>query len=176
MPRTVPVSATQNSGNMITGALWNAGPAASNAFLTGVPMAEVFQTISQTLSSVTWTPISQDSTFLDTDGQHSNSVNNSRFTCQVAGFYTASGAVGFNSGGSSRGAAIYKNGTALSLASGAVTAASNTTHVATAGDVLVQLAVGDYVELYGWQNSGGNLVTAVGTQFDSYLYVRWEHS
>lgn len=177
MTRTVPVSATKNAGDLITGALWNAGPAASNTFLTTLPMAEVYQTISQTLATATWTAISQDTTLLDTDGQHSNSVNNSRFTCQVAGYYTAGGAVGFSTNSTgSRGAGIYRNGSPLILASGIVTAASNAVHVATAGEILMQLAVGDYLELMGWQNSGGNLTTLVGGQYNSYLYVRWDHA
>lgn len=176
MARTVPVSATQNAGNLITGALWNAGPAASNTFLTGVPILEVYQTISQTIATATWVAISQDTTIADTDGQHSNSTNNSRFICQVAGWYSVSGAVGFTSNSTgSRGASIYKNGSPLILASGAITAASNTNHIAVAGEIFVTMNVGDYLELAGWQNSGGNLTTLVGGQYGSYLYVRWDH-
>jgi hypothetical protein len=177
MSRTVPISATQVAGNLITGALWNAGPAASNTFLTTVPLAEVYQTISQTLSNGTWTAISQDSTVLDTDGQHSGSINNSRFTCQVAGWYTVAGAVAFNANSTgSRAADIYRNGSPLLIASGAITAASNAIHVAVAAGLGLQLAVGDYLELYGWQNSGGNVTTAVGTQYSSFLYARWDHA
>lgn len=177
MARTVPVSSLQAPGNFITGALWNAGPAASNTFLTTLPTAEVYQTVTQTIATGTWTAITQDSTILDTDSQHSNSTNNSRFTCQIAGWYSVSGAVGFNTNSTgARGASIYKNGAVLPTGSGAVTATSNAIHVATAGRVLVQLGVGDYVEMYGWQNSGGNLGTATGGQYNSYLYVEWEHA
>lgn len=177
MPRTVPVSATKNSGDLITGALWNAGPAASNTFLTSVPLAEAYQTISQNIPNATWTTITLDSTLVDTDGQHSNSVNNTRFTCQVAGYYSISGAIGFNTNSAgARGASIYKNGSALTIASGGLTAASNVVHIAPITEVLVQLNVGDYVELAAWQNSGGTLGTAIGAQYDSFLYARWDHS
>lgn len=176
MPRTVPVSATKNAGDLITGALWNAGPAASNTFLTTVPMAEVYQTIAQNLATGTFTAITMDSTILDTDGQHSNSTNNSRVVCQVAGWYSVSGGIGFvtNATGA-RGAVIYKNGSPLTQATGNIVAASNAVHVSTAGEFLVQLAVGDYVELYGWQNSGGALSTA-GSGYYPYLCVRWDHA
>ena len=176
MTRTVPVSSIQNAGGLITGALWNAGPAASNTFLTGVPALEVYQATLQSIPNATWTAISQDGTITDTDGQHSNSVNNSRFICQVAGWYSASGAVGFASNSTgSRGAGIYKNGSPLTIASGAITAASNTNHVAVAGEVFVTMNVGDYLELAGWQNSGGALNTITTGQYTSYLYVRWDH-
>lgn len=176
MTRTVPVSSTQNAGGLITGALWNAGPAASNTFLTAVPTLEVYQASVQTITNATWTAISQDSTILDTDGQHSNSVNNSRFICQVVGWYSASGAVGFASNSTgSRGAGIYKNGSPLTQASGVITAASNANHVAVAGELLVSMNIGDYLELVGWQNSGGNLNTITTAQYASYLYVRWDH-
>lgn len=176
MTRTVPVSATKNSGDLITGALWNAGPAASNTFLTGVPIAEVYQTLAQNLANGAFTAIAMDSSIIDTDGQHSNSVNNSRVTCQVAGWYSVSGGIGYltNATGA-RGAVIYKNGAALAQASGAITAASPALHVATAGEFLIQLAVGDYVELYGFQSSGGTLATA-GSGYYPYLYVRWDHA
>lgn len=177
MPRTVPVSATKNSGDLITGALWNAGPAASNTFLTSVPIAVAYQTVSQNVPNGTWTMISCDSTLVDTDGQHSNSINNSRFTCQVAGWYSVSGAIGFNTSSTgARGASIYKNGSALTTASGGLTAASNVVHIAPISEVLVQLNVGDYIELAAWQGSGGVLGTAIGTQYDSFLYARWDHS
>lgn len=177
MARTVPVSSSQAPGNFITGALWNAGPAASNTFLTTVPMAVVYQTASQNLTIATWTAIAQDSTLLDTDSQHSNSVNNSRLVAQIAGWYSVSGAVAFSTNtAGSRGAGIYKNGAVLTNASGIITAASNVTHVAVTGEVPVQMSVGDYVELYGWQNASGTLATNVGVQYDSYLYFRWEHA
>lgn len=176
MARTVPVSSLQAPGNFITGALWNAGPAASNTFLTTVPTAEVYQSVSQNIPNGAFTAVTMDSSILDTDGQHSNSVNPSRVVCQVAGWYSVSGAIGYltNATGA-RGAVIYKNGAALTQSTGTITAASNALHVATAGEFLVQLAVGDYVELYAWQNSGGALGTA-GSGYYPFLYVRWDHA
>jgi hypothetical protein len=175
MPRTVPVSATKNAGDLITGALWNAGPAASNTFLTTVPIAMVYQANVQSFASG-FTAVAMDTTILDTDGQHSNSVNNSRVTCQVAGWYSVSGAVGFSTNSStSRGAVLYKNGSSITQATGNIAAASNVLHVATAGEFLIQLAVGDYVELYAFQNTGAALNSAV-SGYSSYLYVRWDHA
>lgn len=145
-------------------------------FLTNRPITEVYQTASQSLANGAFTAITMDSTVFDPNGQHSNTTNNSRVTCQVAGWYSVSGGVSYltNTTGS-RGALIYKNGTALTQATGGIVAASNAIHVAMTGEVLIQLAVGDYVELYGWQNSGGALSTA-GSGYYPYLYVRWDHA
>lgn len=175
MPRTVPVSATKNAGDLITGSLWNAGPAASNTFLTTVPIAMVYQANIQSFGSG-FTAVAMDTTILDTDGQHSNSVNNSRVICQVAGWYSVSGAVGFSGSTiGARGAVLYKNGASLTQATGNINAASNVLHVATVGEFLIQMAVGDYVELYAFQNTGSALNSAIGG-YSSYLYTRWEHA
>ncbi|NUQ98871.1 MAG: hypothetical protein HOY79_20700 [Streptomyces sp.] len=171
----VPNPRTAVAGEFETAAYFNMFRDAVN-FLANKPMAEVYQAASQSIPNGAFTAITMDSTILDTNGQHSNTTNNSRFTCQVAGWYSVSGGIGFltNATGA-RGAVIYKNGAALSQSTGTITAASPAIHVATAGDFLVQLAVGDYVELFGFQSSGGALGTA-GSGYYPYLYVRWDHA
>lgn len=171
----VPNPRTFVAGEFETASYFNALRDAIN-FLTNRPTAMVYQTAAQSLANGAFTAITMDSTILDTYGQHSNTTNNSRFTCQLAGWYSVSGGVSYltNTTGS-RGALIYKNGAALTQATGGIVAASNALHVAMTGEFLIQLAVGDYVELYGWQNSGGALSTA-GSGYYPYLYVRWDHA
>jgi hypothetical protein len=173
MPRTVPVSSTQAPGNLITSALWNAGPAASNAFLTGPPLAQITQTSTQTVLNNTPTVLQFDTTGLDTDSGHSNIVNNSRYTCQVVGWYLVIGGVGWapNSTGN-RLTLLYKNGVQVSFGSESFTATSANSCVVQAS-WMVQMAVGDYVEIYGYQGSGGNLATQGG--FSSAQFI-WVHS
>jgi hypothetical protein len=162
MPRTVPVSATQVPGNFVTSALWNAGPAACNTFLTTVPLCQATQNTAQNISGAgVFTAITLDATALDTDGMHSNVTNNSRATCQVAGWYLVIGTIAFSANASNaRVTQVYKNGTPLTYAQSAAQAVNaggpwTVTQIAN----LVQLAVSDYVEIYGYQNSGSTLAT-----------------
>jgi hypothetical protein len=174
MPRTVPVSAIQAPGNLVTGALWNAGPAASNTFLTTPPIFEGYQGTSQSLTINTLTPINLDNSVLDTDGQHSNVTNNSRFICQVAGWYWVYGIVAFaaNSSGA-RVATIAKNGTAIAYTQEWEVPISGNPTTASTG-TLVQLAINDYLELWGYQTAGTLSTFTGGPQ--SSLLVGWWHS
>lgn len=176
MGRTVPVSNTQAPGNFVTGALWNAGPAASNTFLTTVPMAILYQNTVQALTNNNWTSITFDSSILDTDSQHSNVTNPSRFTCQVPGVYEFSGGASFASSATGiRGATWAKNGTILSPGVTSLTApvSGNTTSV-TMPLFAMSLSVGDYVEMQLYQ-SAGSLNTNNG-QYSCAMIARWVHS
>jgi hypothetical protein len=160
MSRTVPVSSNQSPGNFVTGALWNAGPAASNTFLTGAPMAVIFQTTVQTLATGTQAAITFDSTSVDTDSQHSNVTNNSRFTCQVAGWYLLLGTVQFNNiAGGNRACWFAKNGTTSNQFQGALGASGVNVFTAISCVGMIHLNVGDYIELDGFQDQGGNVAT-----------------
>lgn len=160
MARTVPVSSTQAPGNFITGALWNAGPAASNTFLTAVPVAAVYQSSAQSIANGATAALAFDATLSDSDLMHSNVTNNTRLTCQVAGLYfIAAAAVFLVNATGNRTMQLYKNGTAYNYAWNGETAlgGSNASGVFTVG--LVQMAVGDYVEAFAFQSSGGSLNT-----------------
>lgn len=169
IPRTFTVSEVENAAflNSVRDAL---------SFLLNKPQAQLYQSASQSIASGAFTAITFDQTLVDTYGGHSNTTNNSRYTAQVAGWYSVSGGIGYltNATGA-RGAVIYKNGAALTQATGSITAASSVLHVAMAGEFLIQLAVGDYVELYAFQSSGGALSTA-GSGYYPYFYVRWDHA
>lgn len=176
MPRTVPVSATQTAGNLITGALWNAGPAASNTFLTTRPAASVVQTLVQNLPTGSLTAVSFDSSIMDSDGGHSNSVNPSRYTCQVAGWHSARGTVGFAANGTgARAARFMVNGSGVNYTDGWQTTVSSGQAATCHAFHFVFLNVGDYVELGAFQTSGGTLSTfASGPQ--SVMTVKWVRS
>jgi hypothetical protein len=165
-------------GAFVTGALWNAGPSASNSFLTSVPLAVASQATIQSLANGTPAAITLDATQLDTDGGHSNVTNNSRYVCQVAGWYFVKAGTVFaapnNTG--NRGLQIYKNGTAYtySWSIGPAPGTFNDPGVETSA--LVQLAVGDYIEVWAVQNSGGSLSTAVVSTIASSLQCMWMHT
>jgi hypothetical protein len=177
-PRTIPVSATRANGNELTGSGWNAGPAASNTFLTSRPRVSLFSSgvsfPSGTLTPVPWnTPTLQfEPNIIDTDGGW-NASQPTRYTCQVPGWYAVSGGVGFaaNTTGQ-RMAVIRKNGADYQGGSARMNPAA-TTMIVAAPCVLMQLAVGDYAEMYGLQNSGGALSDNADQYSGSTLNLLW---
>lgn len=153
---------------------------AQTNFLLNPPQFSIYQGVAQTFTTAAFTAVTFDSSLVDTYGGHSNSTNNSRYTAQVAGTYLISGGSGWaatsTTGG--RGGAFYKNGL-VQIGNNTVVNANTTASslsVAPMAAVLVQLNVGDYVELWAYQASGGNLASPAGGQFCSYMYGWWMHS
>lgn len=98
-----------------------------------------------------------------------------RYTCQVAGWYSFSGSVAYGSqaGGTVRESIWFVNGalmaggrsvpiTATSIAAGAITAEARR--------VSLPMVAGDYIELVPFQDSGSNISAATGS-FRSYITV-----
>ncbi len=175
MGRTVPVSATKADTQLITGALWNAGPKATGDFLLAPPLFRGTQTANQTISSATWTALNFDFTYGDSDLGHSNSVNNSRYTAQVPGWYWCEGYLATTGGSQCRfGVSIAKNG---SIVIGSVQTAIKTNDLQSiSGGAAVNMAVGDYVQVLGYQNSGAGVATDDGTDLCPSFNVFWIHS
>jgi len=119
----------------------------------------------QTLSNATFTAITLEAESFDTDAFHSTSTNTSRFTVPTGkgGKYLVSGVVAyaFNATGS-RIAAVYKNGSLVNYSSvlQAATAGSSGTYVPIS--FVISLVAGDYVEVFGYQASGGDLNVVFG--------------
>lgn len=179
MTRTVPISASEAPGNFLTGALWTAQVKAAMDFLmgsgtNGVPRFKGYASTAQSLATgTTDTPITLDTEDYDSDNGHSTSTNTSRYTIQVAGTYAiaATLAIATNATGN-RKAGINING--ANARGGAVQApgfASNSW--CTAVYTEQPLSVGDYVELVGWQTSGGALSTSATTGFGPTLMCHW---
>lgn len=147
-----------------------------NAFLTNVPMAQLVQVTTGTaLTTNAWGSIGFDSSTIDNYNGHSNSTNNSRYTIQVAGKYQVAGVVahGTSSTGD-RGAKVIKNGAVIQGAYSLVGSASTTHGVSVpVAPFVVQCIVGDYLELQGYQNSGGSLTTTIGTDQACSFLIRW---
>lgn len=173
MARTVPVSAQKSPGDYITGALWNAGPKALCDWTTAQPVFAGYQATLQSVTSGTWTSLSIDTETLDSDGGHSNVTNTTRYTAQIAGTYLVLGFAAFAANGTAvRGSRIALNGTAIRGTQTNVN--TNTGSVWSSPCWAVQpLVVGDYVEVQGFQNSGGALNTYNGTDCTTSLAVFW---
>jgi hypothetical protein len=150
-----------------TGLKW-ATPASGGTTFVG---ASVYKSGNQSIANNTTTTITWDSEDFDTNAFHDNSTNNSRMTIPVgyAGKYSITGLVSWGSSATGyRLVEIFKNGaTAGFMWSGAMSA-----YYAVAVIKILNLAEGDYVEIKGYQNSGGNL-NAAGTAAESYFQIQY---
>jgi hypothetical protein len=118
--------------------------------------ARVYHSVAQSIADITWTILAFDSEDWDTDGIHDTVTNNSRLTCQTAGKYVVFANIGWagNSTGS-RFLRFWLNGATWSHASIVPPPGLNIcTQVLVA---IMELAVGDYVEVKVYQDSGGAL-------------------
>lgn len=177
MPRTAPAVAFKNPGDVISSALWNSGPKAMGDFYTAVPAFRIGQATFVTTTSANWSAMPFDVTDLDTDSGHSNVTNNTRYTGQVAGWYLIQGFVAWAAAGAQCNiwCALAVNGTLLN-GSQQVLQKQGTGLAAVSSQALVQLHVGDYVETWGRQDSGGNVNTFDGVDLRPCMQGLWMHS
>lgn len=176
----LPVPASEQAGNLITGALWNANVFNGLTYLLNPPIFVATQSTTQTASNGAWFVVGFDTEQVDTYNGHSTTTNNSRYVCQQAGYYDVCGVAvaGANATGV-RAARISLNG-------GANPVAGASCMVATAGSSsftgictpvrTIYLNLNDYIELGLYQTSGGNLVTGVAADLASALYVAFRHA
>lgn len=136
-----------------------------------LPAFNGYQTTTQSIPATTWTAISIDTETFDTDLGHDVVTNNTRYTIQVDGLYVILGTVAFNvSATGLRGSKIFKNG-AILIGSETLVAPGPTVGTSAVCQIAAQLVAGDYIELYGFQNSGGALSTLNNTECASTLLV-----
>lgn len=131
----------------------------------------LYKSGNQSISNATLTAITFDSEHFDTDAYHSTSTNTSRITIPSGknGYYRISGTLKWDPNGTGdRACAIYKNGSNVRWVYQMGAGASAVYNFSFA--ITLNLAVGDYVELYGYQSSGGNL-NALGTTTDTSFEV-----
>lgn len=148
-------SEANTAGNLLkdTAAIRNNIFATWGSFTLG---ARVFNSINESINSASFTTLTFDSERFDTDAIHNTSVNTSRLTIQTAGKYLVGANVGFSANATGvRYASIKKNGT---------TNLVTTSFPGFVGDTnwlnpqtVVDLAVGDYIEVEVYQNSGAPL-------------------
>lgn len=116
--------------------------------------SQVWRSTNQTLADATLTAISFDSVIRDDPACWAVGTP-TRLTIKLAGAYMITGQCSFNTSSTGRRLVLfYLNGGQINAQttngnSAAATHVSSTT--------IKYLAVGDYVEMYGYQNSGGNL-------------------
>ncbi len=147
-----------------TGLKW-ATPASSTPTFVG---ASAYKTTNQTATNNTYTNITFDAENFDTDGFHSNVTNNTRMTVPSgkAGKYLLSGFVAYGSNSSGvRLVRLQKNGSTFNYFSSApFSGDTNTVNL----NYVIDLAVGDYIELNAYQSSGGNLSIESSSQYTTF--------
>jgi hypothetical protein len=125
--------------------------------------ARATKSANQSVNDSTWTSIAFGGTdTFDTNTIHDPSTNNTRLTCKVAGKYTVTGCAGFDTNTTGmRALRLLVNAATVYSQQRQPPIASFETYI-NVTDV-IELAVNDYVELQGFQNSGGALnVMAAG--------------
>lgn len=169
VPRTFSVSETE------TGSYLNTVRDALN-FLLNPPEAVLKQATIQSIPNGALTSISLDASVNDSYGGHSNVTNNSRYTAVVTGWYWVSGVVGFASNGTGQRVADFAvNGADLIYTQVWIPAITGAPTAVSPKSELVLLNAGDYVELRGYQTSGGALNTMVSGPQSS-LSVDFRHA
>jgi hypothetical protein len=128
------------------------------------PAFSAYQSVSQTLSSGTFTKIQLQAEEFDTASCF-DSTTNYRFTPTVAGYYQITGGVGINVGSGGGIVEIYKNGTRYKRGVATSAVGGITLHIEASALVYMNGST-DYVELYGYQNSGGTAPTWDGTEYN----------
>jgi hypothetical protein len=126
--------------------------------------ASVYPSGAQTIGNATYTALTYNTENFDTDAFHSTVTNTSRITIPsgLGGYYRVSGMTRFNSNATGRRLlSLYRNGASsreVEVTAGAVAELSLNI------DVVLSLSVGDYLEFFVYQSSGGNLTVVAGTQ------------
>jgi hypothetical protein len=174
----VPVPRTFVVGEVETAAYFNTSVRDTSNFLLGVPIATVYQTLSQSLTSGAATPVTFDSTAVDTYGGHSNTVSPSRYTAQVAGWYLVGGAAPMAGSGSGtyRKLQIWYNGAAVAYATSELPPPSTSAAAVTPAlsPTIIYMNVGDFVGVYATADTSGVSVTP-NTANEAYMTVVWAH-
>lgn len=115
--------------------------------------ASAIQAVANNGAALTWN--TED---VDTAGIHSTSVNPTRITPNIAGYWQFTATTQFASNTTGRrGAGIRKNGTDVHY--GTITAAGTGVQGSTATVMLQMNGSTDYVESWGFQESGGSINT-----------------
>ena len=131
----------------------------------------VFLSADQSISTSTVTTLTFGSESFDTDAFHSTSTNTGRITIPSgkAGKYLFVGTVRFadNNTGTRQMWFSYNGGATFAPLVMTQNAATTNRWVGTAS-LIYDMAVGDYMELQCWQNSGGSLNAVSGSDFTTF--------
>jgi hypothetical protein len=150
-----PTPYTAATGNFLTAGLWNAQVRDGVGYLMSPPSFRAHAETAQNLLDGQWVSLNLETEEFDNYGGHSTTTNTSRYTCQVAGLYLVSGIASYTTNGAGwRAVRIQVNGSSTVHGSFVKTLPVSGGSSAVGTTCMVQLNVGDYIEVQGNQNSG----------------------
>jgi hypothetical protein len=170
---TVPSEMTFVAGEVLTAAQMNTNVRDAVNFIIAPPLAQLVQAVVQSVGDSAWTALTFTTETIDRDGGHSNVTNTPRYTAQTAGWYLMQGTVSWTAnatGGRQASFGVNGSSTLFSKVFQAGTAAF-VGSVTTSGTTY--LNVGDYAQLFSWQNSGGANNTVINTESGPVFTLRW---
>jgi hypothetical protein len=169
----VPPTPNFAAGEFPTAAKLNQIQTALN-FMQNPPRAVAFASAAQSHpTTAVFSTVNLDAETLDTDGMHDLVTSNSRLTVQTAGKYIINGQITFASNVTGRraGRIIINNTGGGNLGQTEVATGSSTTAVVIP-PIEAALVAGDFIEMQGFQTSGGALAYGVGTLL-TFLRAQW---
>ncbi len=171
----VPTTFTFSAGSILTAAQLNTYLTAAITYYLAPPLAVLRQTVAGTFNNATWTSVSFDTEDIDRDNGHSPVTNPSRYTSNTAGWYLPGGKISFAVNATGRRWTRWAvHGTEVNAARINEMAASGDATEVPAAARWVFLNVGDYLELQGYQDSGGAVNTVVTTVGDQpFFALQW---
>lgn len=148
---------TWAAGDTPTAAQLNQDLRDNVAFLANPPRVRVYHSVAQSITNATWTALSFNSERWDTDTMHSTASNTSRLVAKTAGLFRIFANCDFASNATGlRGIAFRFNGTGLEIFQKLEAAVNGNIHGLAAYTEYV-FAVNEYVEVFVFQSSTGNL-------------------
>lgn len=175
----IPVFRTWVAGEVVTAAYMNSNIRDAGNFFLARPLAVLRQTVGQSVAtSGSGAPLLFDAEDIDSDNGHSTVTNTSRYTAQTTGWYLPSGGVGWTASATGRRGCWWLltgtgvNGTESMLQ----TTAANSVCVPSRARPVFMTALTDYLELNGYQDTGGALTTSVVTIEQSHMTVFYIHT
>lgn len=152
------------AGETVTAAIMNTHVRDNLSYLAAPPVFVGEQLTLQSIPNNTLTAITFDTEVIDTENGHSTSTNPSRYTVTIPGYFDVDALVLYNNNGTgARRAAIAVNGTEIIEANYMTVTGVVSTSAATVATIVGPLNIGDYIETFALQNSGGALNTFAGS-------------
>jgi hypothetical protein len=178
-----PLDWTANAGQYASAAMLKAGVGDPLTFLLDPPRCVAYATAAQSIPNSSFTSLALAAEDVDNEatashlsgtGMHDLVTNNSRLVARTAGTYMCTGMVAWAANATNRrGTRWAKNGVALARSQQLQPAAAAVGLAIPARTIYLPLAVGDYVELQAFQDSGGALSTDVTSPSGVEAAVRW---
>lgn len=175
MARTVPRTASKSSGQLITGALWNAGPYAMSQFALSPPVFRAYSNTNVSVPTGVWITANYNVVDMDSENGFSSPYT---YVVQVPGWYLVEGYYAWSNTSATTAryeTAIAKNGTIIPGSSQFSLMFANDLE-SLAAATTVQCAVGDQIQLWGRQNTGATITEFAGTDLCPALNLFWIHS